>query len=182
MIQNDTMIQWYSYTKMIQWYNDAMIQKWYNSTMIQWYKRKHSVQPSVKQPAYNRKNKSTQWAVLSQTVRPILQEWRNNDAALSQTSSINANLCVAITIPVWQTSHPGIVSNNPSILQDGLGPNCGESGWFGRTFPDLVRFEGRRVSGLTGPTLCGRVSQTWRQYDKEQGIRKLKWHPKVRLL
>ena len=63
-----------------------------------------------------------------------------------------------ITISAKQTIHPYTVSKNPSILQDGLRPDYGELGWFGQTFSDLVCFEGRRVSGLTGPTLCGKVS------------------------
>ena len=57
------------------------------------------------------------------------------------------------------------------MLQDGLGPNYGELGWLGRTPSDLVCFEGRRVSGLAGPTLCGKVSGLaavcWETRNKE---------------
>ena len=107
--------------------------------ILQWHKKKHSVQFSVKQSAQYYKNEGI-----------MMQHLVKQDPSTT-------NLWIIITIPVRRTIHPYIVSNNPSILQDGLRPNYGESGWFGRTFPDLVRFEGRGVSGLTGPTLCGRV-------------------------
>ena len=83
---------------------DKMIQTGNSNTMIQWYKKKHNGQFSVKQSA---------------------QYYKNEEVMMQHLVKQAPNLYVAITIPAWQTSHPGMVSNNPSILQDGLGPNCG---------------------------------------------------------
>ena len=135
--------------------------------------KKHSGQFSVKQAAYNHKNRDAPGAALSQTIRLWLQAQRSNSAALSQTISVNYKSQDRLTIPVCQTIHLHTVSNNPQYAAGWNGTQlCG----VGLVGTDISRSGVSRRTGSVWTDWASsawRGYRTWRQHDKEQGIRKI---------